>query len=72
MNGPSSYEIYYTYFNNILNDQLYTGIGGSQCRHASIIRNPIGCSILDRGGLKKAAFSSQGTINHVKQDLLDD
>jgi hypothetical protein len=49
-----------------------TGLEGSQCRKARIVRNHIGCAILVWVRLKQVAVDTQRTIYHVKHDLLDD
>jgi len=49
-----------------------TGIEGSQCRKARIVRNHIGCAILVWVRLKQVAVETQRTIYHVKHDLLND
>lgn len=49
-----------------------TGLEGSQCRKARIVRNHIGCAILVWVRLKQVAVDTQRTIYRVKHDLLDD
>lgn len=49
-----------------------TGIEGSQCRQARIVRNPSGCSILVWVRLKQVAVETNRTLYRVKHDLLDD
>jgi Transposase DDE domain len=49
-----------------------TGLEGSQCRKARIVRNHIGCAILVWVQLKQVAVDTQRTIYRVKHDLLDD
>jgi hypothetical protein len=49
-----------------------TGIEGSQCRKARIVRNHIGCAILVWVRLKQVAVETNRTIYRVKHELLDD
>ncbi len=49
-----------------------TGIEGSQCPTARIVRNHIGCSILVWVRLKQVAVETNRTLYRVKHDLLDD
>ncbi len=49
-----------------------TGIEGSQCRKARIVRNHIGCSILVWVRLKQVAVETGRTLYRVKHDLLGD
>jgi len=48
-----------------------TGIEGSQCRKARLVRNHIGCAILVWVRLKQVAVETGRTIYRVKHDLLD-
>jgi len=49
-----------------------TGIEGSQCRKARIVRNHIGCAILVWVRLKQVAVETHRTIYRVKHELLND
>lgn len=49
-----------------------TGIEGSQCRKARIVRNHIGCAILVWVRLKQVAVETSRTLYRVKHDLLND
>ena len=49
-----------------------TGIEGTQCRKARIVRNHIGCAILVWIRLKQVAVETQSTVYQVKHGLLSD